>query len=141
MFIMRSVILLAVPVMLASCATTPEREARATERAAREAAELARTVEGLVPGEPVNCISPRVAGRSRFLGENTIAYVVSRNFVYVNKPRGGCPGLGNGRGLVTVSRSGQLCSGDFAEVRDFIAGTAHGSCALGEFIPYRKPQE
>lgn len=138
---MRTLLLVSMIVLSASSATTDAREARAADRDAAFAADLAKTVKGLEPGEPVACITSRSANRSRYLGDRAVAYIASRNLVFVNTPRGGCFGLGKGRGLVTRSTTGQLCAGDFAEVRDFYTGIGYGACTLGEFVPYRKAKD
>lgn len=135
---MRTALIFTLMALSAAATAGDARSSREADREAKVAADLAKTVKGLVRGDPVSCITSRSADRSRYLGDRAVAYIVSRNLVYVNTPRGGCTGLGNGRGLVTRSTTGQLCAGDFAEVRDFYTGIGYGACTLGEFVPYRK---
>ena len=58
--------------------------------------------------------------------------------VYVNRPTGGCPSLDGGRFLITRSPTGNLCAGDIVSVREPGPGPDVGSCALGDFTPYRR---
>jgi hypothetical protein len=46
--------------------------------------------------------------------------------------------VGNGDALVTRQFGSQMCRGDIARSADLVAGFQTGSCALGEFIPYRR---
>lgn len=61
--------------------------------------------------------------------------------VYVQNPRGGCPGIGSGRNtLVTrLWGSSQLCDGDISQLVDLSTGSSGGACVLSPFVPYRKP--
>ena len=108
------------------------------ERAAKEAAALEKAIAGKVAGKPVSCISLRDIDRSQNIGENAIIYRISTNRFYVNKPRGGCSGLRDGRALITRSPTDRLCSGDVARVVDLTLGFEGPACILGEFIPYTK---
>jgi hypothetical protein len=92
---------------------------------------------GKTPGRPVACIPLNQVRSSQYVGDRTILYRMSRNLVYRNDPPGGCPGLGNGRGLITRTPSTQLCRGDIALVQDFVTRMPGGSCAMGDFVPYR----
>ena len=108
------------------------------ERAAKEAAALEKAIAGKVAGKPVSCISLRDIDRSQNIGENAIIYRISTNRFYVNKPRGGCSGLRDGRALITRIPTDRLCSGDVAQVVDLTLGFEGPACILGEFIPYTK---
>ena len=108
------------------------------ERAAKEAATLEKAIAGKVAGKPVSCISLRDIDRSQNIGENAIIYRISTNRFYVNKPRGGCSGLRDGRALITRIPTDRLCSGDVARVVDLTLGFEGPSCILGEFTPYTK---
>ena len=39
--------------------------------------------------------------------------------------------------LVTRSQGSQLCRGDIGTVTDMTSGMVVGSCALGDFVPYK----
>ncbi len=108
------------------------------ERAAKEAAALEKAIAGKVAGKPVSCISLRDVDRSQNIGENAIIYRISTNRFYVNKPRGGCSGLRDGRALITRIPTDRLCSGDVARVVDLTLGFEGAACVLGDFTPYTK---
>lgn len=61
--------------------------------------------------------------------------------VYLQTPRGGCPGLASFRNtLVTELRgSSQLCNGDLNRIVDLSSGIGGGGCVFGPFVPYSKP--
>lgn len=120
----------------ASCATTPEQRAEREERAANE---LDVALAGLVPGEPQTCVNMRELGSSETIGERTILYRANPGLIYRNDPPGGCPGLDENAAMVTRTPTSQLCSGEIIRVIDNQTGTFRGSCALGEFVPYRRP--
>jgi Family of unknown function (DUF6491) len=115
-------------------AASPAQEARAT----KEAAALEKAIAGKVAGKPVSCISLRDIDRSQIIGENAIIYRISTNRFYVNKPRGGCPNLRDGRALITRIPTDRLCSGDIARVVDLTLGFEGAACTLGDFTPYTK---
>jgi hypothetical protein len=115
-------------------AASPAREARA----AKEEAALEKAIAGKVAGKPVSCISLSDIDRSQNIGENAIIYRISNNRFYVNRPRGGCSGLRDGRALITRIPTDRLCSGDVARVVDLTLGFEGASCILGDFTPYTK---
>ena len=63
---------------------------------------------------------------------------VGSGTVYVNRPSGGCVNLRSGYALRTSTTSTQLCRGEIATVFDPVSGAEWGSCALGDFVPYRR---
>ena len=89
-------------------------------------------------GKPVSCIPSRQVRSTYYVGGRTILYKVSNNLVYRNDPPGGCPGLNSNLALETRQPTGLLCSGEIAQVRDYSQGYSPGSCALGQFVPYRR---
>lgn len=123
---------------LAACTTSAAD--RPTQFSAREEKELARVLANKVPGEPVSCISSFNSSQLRALGDNTLVYRVNKDLVYRNTMPGGCSGLSRGDTLVMNRTSAsQYCRGDIARVVNLMSGTMTGSCALGDFIPYRTP--
>lgn len=120
--------------LLAACTTTAA-EQRSDQRAQ---AQIARELDGLHPGAPVQCIArDRVRETRNFRG--TILYVEGRNRIYRNDVVGGCPGLAHDDLVITKSLGGsQLCQGDTVQTRARIGGVMTGSCALGQFVPYTK---
>ena len=99
--------------------------------------ELARTLEGRVAGEPVQCLRLSSLGSSQIVTDTAIIYSVG-NTLYVNRPRGGASQLDKWDVLVTKTFAGQLCSSDIVELRDSSMGSLTGMVSLGEFVPYRK---
>lgn len=95
---------------------------------------------GKEPGPAVTCIPQRQIRSTYYIGGETVLYRMNNNVVYRNDPPGGCPGLNSNLALETRTPTGMLCSGDIAQVRDYTQGFSAGSCALGQFVPYRKTQ-
>ena len=109
----------------------------ASPLSAKDQTKLDKALAGKTAGSSQTCIPLTQIRDTIYVGNRTILYRVSSNLVYRNDPPGGCPGLREGSGLITRTTTGQLCSGDIAQVRDFSAGFSAGSCALGDFTPYR----
>jgi hypothetical protein len=89
-------------------------------------------------GPPRSCIPHAQIRATHYVGGRTILYKFSNNLVYRNDPPGGCPGLNSNLALETRNPTGMLCQGEIAFVRDYAQGFSPGSCALGEFVPYRR---
>lgn len=104
---------------------------------AKDQAKLDKALAGKTAGASQTCIPLVQIRNTTYVGNRTILYRISSNLVYRNDPPGGCPGLREGAGLITTTTTGMLCSGDIAQVRDFVAGFSTGACALGDFVPYR----
>jgi hypothetical protein len=118
---------------LAGCETTMEPE----QRTAQAQANYDRMLAGKVAGPPEQCLPTFRSSDMVAIDENTILFR-DGSAVYVNHPPGGCNRLGRGGyALVTRNFGPRLCRGDIATVADLSTGTVAGSCALGEFIPYR----
>jgi hypothetical protein len=125
----------------AGCAATPrDRERAAADRASAEQ-RLATELAGLVPGEPVDCLplAPTQSYSTKGFGD-VLVYRASNRLKYRNDAGPGCSGVGrNDDILVTVSPTGRLCRGDFARTVDRSSRINTGGCALGAFIPYKRP--
>lgn len=137
---MRKLIPLAV-ITLTSCAATPQEAERAGAAAAATGAALDRELADLVPGQPTACLPQpaRVQLSSRTYGP-TIVYVVSRDLKYRTDTTGGCERAGVGRDiLATQTSQTRSCRGDIARTVDPATGITTGSCAFGDFVPYRRP--
>ena len=104
---------------------------------ARDAAALAKALDGLTPGKAMTCIDPRRINDTQRIGDK-ILYKTSRSELYVTDTGGGCFGLRNGDAIITKSYSGQFCRGDIVRTVDLPAHIPSGSCAFGDFVPYRK---
>lgn len=120
---------------LASCSTTPAQEARS----AGAQKELEKALAGRVPGKPVSCIASYRARDMQIIDDWTILFKDGRT-VYVQNPRGGCPGIAS-HGNVLVNRpfgTTDLCSGDINRLIDSSTGIGGGACVFSEFVPYIK---
>lgn len=106
---------------------------------AKASSKLAKALAGRSPGNPVSCISNIRGSDMQVIDDNTILFREGGT-VYVQKPAGGCHGLGKGTyALVTrISGSSRLCRGQIGELRDRVSGFTYGSCVFSDFIPYRK---
>jgi hypothetical protein len=125
---------------LAACAPTAAERGQMEMRADAAQASLDTALAGLTPGEPVSCLP--VSARQNYQIEgygSTILYKVSRGLVYRNDTTGGCDRIARGDILVTRQPTGRLCSGDIATTIDNVSRFQNGSCALGSFVPYRRP--
>ena len=132
-----AVLALSAALTLASCSTAPAQEAR-SPKAQRE---LADALAGRTPGPPVRCIPTYRADHMQVIDDYTMLFRDGR-IIYVQNPRGGCPGIGNGsRTLVTRTFGGsQLCDGDINHTVDLVSRIQGGACVFGPFVPYTKPK-
>jgi hypothetical protein len=101
-------------------------------------AELARALEGRVPGKPVDCVRLNQVRSSRIIDGTAILYEEGGT-IYVNRPRRGAESLSNWDTLVTKTFGSELCSIDVVRLYDLSAHMERGAVFLGEFVPYRRP--
>jgi len=106
---------------------------------AKSAEKLGKALAGRTAGQPVGCISNMRGSDMTVIDDYTILFKEGGT-IYVQKPHGGCYGLGNGNySLVTrIAGSNRLCSGQIGELVDRVSGYGYGSCVFGDFVPYRK---
>lgn len=120
--------------LLAGCAA-PAPEIGSAEPRDGLAAELADRTAG--PAQ--RCVSSHDLRGSRLVrASEAILFEARGDILYVNQPRGGCPGLSDDLALSTRTTTGRLCEGDVVEAFDASSGIGHGACSLGPFTPYRK---
>ncbi|MBO9713571.1 hypothetical protein [Sphingomonas sp.] len=103
----------------------------------RQAAELAKSLEGLSAGKPTSCINPDQVTYTRKY-KDTIVYVQGRSKLWVNRTNAGCDGLIRDDIIVWKSPIHQYCKGDMIQTRSRSGGFFTGACSLGEFVPYTK---
>ncbi len=131
---MRLLIFATAAIGLTACATTVSQPAQRSERAQ---ATYDKLLAGKVAGKPQNCLPLQRANDMEVIDDDTILYRDGRT-TYVNKPLGSCNLLSRGSyALVTRSQGSQMCRGDIGTVTDISTGTTVGSCAIGDFVPYR----
>ena len=118
-----------------AAACTPVAPAELT---AGEQSELSAALAGRSAGAAASCVTQRTLRGNRSIGEGAILFESHGGMVYVNRPAGGCPSLEPGKTLLTRNSGMQLCRGDVVTVVDAFSGTHYGSCALGDFTPYRR---
>lgn len=123
------------PLMLAGCSGsyTP------APLTPKQTSELDKALAGKVQGEKTSCINQIPRTDMRVISNSVILYRVSRKLVYRNDLIGQCSGLTRGDALIVRSFGSQYCRGDIAQTANLTAGTLSGSCALGDFTPYRTP--
>ena len=124
-------------VLLAASSIAPAQKEAYSPKASEK---LSKALAGRSPGQPVSCISNlRSGAKMQVIDDYTILFREAGT-VYVQKPRGGCYGLGNGsNSLVTrLNVSTRLCSGQIADLVDRVTHNTYGSCVFSEFVPYRK---
>ncbi len=105
----------------------------------KAAAKLAKALAGRTAGQPVGCISNSRGSAMQIVVDRTILFRQGAT-VYVQKPSGGCHGLGSGNYtlLTRLQGTSRLCSGQIGEVVDRTSGFTYGSCVFSEFVPYSK---
>lgn len=123
--------------LLGSCSAGYVQETR-SPRAQRE---LASALAGRTALPPVRCLPGFRTSQMQVIDDWTILYKDGRT-TYVQNPRGGCRGLGNGAYTMVTRQFGtnQLCDGDISQLVDLRSGMNGGSCVFGPFTPYAKPR-
>lgn len=125
-------------VLLAGCSTAPAE----VTRSADAQQELDKALAGRVAGPPVNCLPySRSTSDMQIIDDWTILFKHGRT-VYLQNPRGGCPGIGSHRNILVTRLRGttQLCSGDINQLVDPVSGIGGGACVFSQFIPYTRPK-
>jgi hypothetical protein len=134
----RIILALAMLPIVAACTQGAARSE--PELGVREARDLAKEIEGKVAGAPQSCISSLDSSKLRVLGDNVVVYRVNKDLVYRGTLEGACRGLAMGDALVMNRPTAtQYCRGDIARSVNFPSGMTTGSCAFGDFVPYRTP--
>ncbi|GGB17307.1 hypothetical protein GCM10011380_03530 [Sphingomonas metalli] len=99
---------------------------------------LSDALKGLTPGQPQTCLPLGRSPSSESFG-STVLYRFGRNEVWRNDTGPGCERMGqNGDVMVVRTPIGRFCRGDIVQLVDRVSGFPSGSCAFGDFIPYRR---
>ena len=126
----------AAALVLGSCATAPAEQTRSP----RAAQELADALAGRVAGPPQRCITTYRTTKVNPIDDFTILYDQGST-IYVQNPRGGCPGIGSGSDILVTRQVGnQICDGEIAQTVDLTSRVARGGCVFGPFVPYTRPR-
>lgn len=131
---MRAWIYLA-PLAMTACAGSYE-PAPLTEK---QTSTLDKAIAGKVAGEKVSCINREPQANFTVISGNILLYRVNRRLVYRNDLIGTCNGLTRGDTMIVQTFGSQYCRGDLTTSADLVTGVTTGSCALGDFTPYRTP--
>jgi hypothetical protein len=133
----RSILLLPLFALAAGCAAGQPSQTTLKYQAS-EAARLDKALAGLTPGKAKSCIDLRDANGPESYGDTTLLFRVGRKLVYRTETIGSCRNVGaGGRALITHTYGSGLCRGDTARAADLAAGFETGSCAMGDFVPYK----
>jgi hypothetical protein len=96
-----------------------------------------KLLAGKTPGPAQNCIDTRWTRPQLTAYQGKLLYRVSKKLVYVTDTGGGCEAVTRGDTIVTRQFQTQLCRGDIAQTVNLPARIPSGSCAMGDFVPYR----
>lgn len=115
------------------------RQANADELTPRQLAVLERELGGKTAGQPTACLASTRTDNVIRVSDNILLYRVSGNLVYKNELNPGCPGLSDDSEImVSEIRGPGPCRGDIIHMVDHTSGIRGASCALGDFVPYRR---
>jgi hypothetical protein len=104
----------------------------------RGEAELAKEIQGLVPGKPEKCLSLSRISNSHIIDSTAIVYQALGGRLYVNRPRG-AQMLREDDIPVQFVYGSELCRLDRVKLLDRSTRTQRGFIGLGDFVPYTKP--
>lgn len=120
---------------LASSSTAMSPQPGSPEAAQR----LARALAGRAAGPATACVPNFRSSEMKVIDDSQILFGSGRT-VYLQRPAGGCPGLGTGSNTLVALKAGtnRLCEGDINQVVDARNGIIVGSCVFKPFIPYTR---
>lgn len=124
-----------VPLLLAGCSGSYQ-PPKLTEK---QTSELEQALAGRVAGEKTSCVNHEPQTNLTAISGNVLLYRVSGRLVYRNDLIGSCSGLARGDTMIIKTWGSQYCRGDMVTSADLTTGMVTGSCALGDFTPYRSP--
>ena len=98
--------------------------------------QLAKTLEGRVAGEPVNCLPYSANNDVKIIDKTAIVYGHGKT-VWVNRPTN-ANSLDDDDILVRRSHTAQVCNLDSVHLMDRSSHFYTGFVGLNDFVPYRK---
>jgi hypothetical protein len=101
--------------------------------------QLARSLEGRVAGEPVDCIDLHRVRSSRIINRTAIVYDAGGT-LYVNRPRSGTRSLKDWDVMVTRPFGSRLCRVDTVQMYSPGSHILSGLVFLGDFVPYKRAE-
>jgi len=96
-----------------------------------------KLLAGKTAGKPQDCIDTRFTRPRLTAYDGKLLYRVSGKLVYVTETGGGCEAVSRGDAIITRQFQTRLCRGDIAQTMNLQANIPSGSCAMGQFVPYR----
>ena len=135
--------LAAMPLLLLAGCAAGQGRSEAPPLTEKQMAILEKELGGKVAGEPVRCISQSDARNMIRVSDTVVLFRASGKLVWRNDLRGSCNGLGDDRDIVVSEQFGtsQSCENDTWRMVDRLSGIQGGFCMLGQFTPYRKPDD
>lgn len=104
----------------------------------RDEARIAERLSKLVPGAPVDCISPSASDGGQHAG-NVVLMKDRSGVLYTAHFEGGCQAR-DSDALISRRPTTRVCRGDIVEIRDLTSGFSSGACSYSSFTPYRRPR-
>ena len=100
---------------------------------------LAKALAGRAAGPATRCVPNFRSSDMKIIDDGTIIFGEGKT-VYLQKPVGGCPGLGIGGNSLVARQfaTNRMCQGDINEVVDVRNGITVGSCVFEDFVPYTR---
>ncbi|VXC59629.1 hypothetical protein [Sphingomonas sp. 8AM] len=108
-----------------------------TDRPDKNRVAYEKLLAGKTAGKPQDCIDTRFTRPQLTAYNGKLLYRVSGKLVYVTDTGGGCEAVSRGDVIITRQYQTRLCRGDIAQTMNLQANIPSGSCAMGQFVPYR----
>lgn len=133
---MRSLSLLLIGAALTGACTTAPRE---TALNAQAEARLTQLLAGRAAGPAQTCLSNYRADDMIRVSDDTVLFRDGSTLFRNDFDGLGCNNLGSGfYSMVTKTSGSGLCRGDIVQIVDLSSGSTVGSCAFGDWVPYRR---
>jgi hypothetical protein len=103
----------------------------------RESAALERQLAERVAGEPDRCV-PRIGATALHAVDRQTVVYDTPGTLWVNRLRGGCPGLRPDAAIVIETSGDSYCRNDRFRTIEVGSSIPGPTCLLGDFTPYRR---